>query len=78
MPFYDFQCKKCSEAFEVRASFKEKEAGLEPECPACHSKETRQVITAASLVRGRDGAALSLPSCGPAGGSGCCSSRAEG
>lgn len=32
MPLYDYQCKKCQSAFEVRATFKEKEAGLEPEC----------------------------------------------
>jgi len=33
MPLYDYQCKKCQTIFEVRATFKEKEEGLEPECP---------------------------------------------
>lgn len=72
MPLYNFQCEQCFEVFEVRATFKEKEAGLEPECPKCHSKETRQMITAGLVLRGSDGASLSLPVCGPSAGPGCC------
>lgn len=72
MPFYDFQCAQCEEVFEVRASIKEKEAGLEPECPKCHSKKTQQVITAGLVIRGSDGASLTLPACGPNAGPGCC------
>ncbi len=33
MPFYEFQCKDCKTTYDVRASIKEKEAGLHPECP---------------------------------------------
>lgn len=72
MPIYNFQCEQCSEIFEVRATFKEKETGLEPECPICHSKETRQMITAGLVLRGSSGASLSLPGCGPNVGPGCC------
>lgn len=72
MPIYNFQCEQCSEVFEVRATFKEKEAGLLPECPKCHSKETRQMITAGLVLRGGDGVSLSLPACGPLSGPGCC------
>jgi putative FmdB family regulatory protein len=72
MPLYNFQCKQCSEVFEVCATFKEKEAGLEPECPKCQSKETRQIITAGIVLRGNGGASLSLPFCGPSAGPGCC------
>lgn len=73
MPTYNFQCEKCSEIFEVRATFKEKEDGLEPECPKCLSKETRQMITAGFVLRGSDGSSLSLPGCGPVGcGPGAC------
>ena len=54
MPFYAFQCEQCGEAFDVRASIKEKEAGLKPECPKCHHKKTRQVITAGLVIRGSD------------------------
>ncbi len=56
MPLYDYQCHHCQIIFEVRASFKEKEAGLHPECPQCHSQETHQVLTAGLLLlssRGR-------------------------
>jgi putative FmdB family regulatory protein len=72
MPIYNFQCEQCLEVFEVRATFKEKELGLEPECPICHSQETRQMITAGLVLRGSDGASLSLPGCGPNAGPGCC------
>lgn len=72
MPLYNFKCKQCGEIFEVLASFKEKEAGLQPECPKCHSQDSHQVITAGLVIRGSDGATLSLPACGPTAGPGCC------
>ncbi len=72
MPVYSFQCQDCQEVFDVRASFKEKEAGLQPQCPKCQSQETKQVITAGLLIRGGDGAALSMANCGPNAGPGCC------
>jgi putative FmdB family regulatory protein len=72
MPFYAFRCEQCDETFEVRASIKEKEAGLTPECPQCQGKKTRQLISAGLVIRGGDGASLALPSCGPDAGPGCC------
>ena len=51
MLLYDYQCKKCQAVFEVRATFKEKEAGLEPECLACHSKKTHQLLTSGLFLR---------------------------
>jgi putative FmdB family regulatory protein len=72
MPIYNFQCEQCAETFEVRATFKEKEAGLEPECPLCHSKETHQMITAGLVLRSSGGANLPIPGCGPNAGPGCC------
>lgn len=73
MPTYVYQCEKCEEVFDVRASIKEKEQGLHPECPECHGKKTRQVLTAGVVIHGSDGASLStLPTCGPNCGPGCC------
>ncbi len=72
MPIYAFQCEQCAEVFEIRASFKQKEAGLEPECPKCHGQQARQIITAGLVIRGSDGASLALPGCGPDAGPGCC------
>ena len=72
MPVYVFQCQDCQEVFDVRASFKEKEAGLEPLCPICQSQQTLQVITAGLFIRGSNGASISLPACGPTAGPGCC------
>ena len=72
MPFYDYRCEKCGEVFEVRASIKEKVAGLKPECPQCHARETRQVITAGLVLHSRGGGSGSLSGCGPGAGPGCC------
>jgi putative FmdB family regulatory protein len=70
MPLYDYQCKDCGEAFEVRAAIKEKEAGLELVCPKCGSHEARQMLTAALMLHGRK--EFSPPTCGPNAGPGCC------
>jgi putative FmdB family regulatory protein len=71
MPVYDFQCNHCQTVFEVRASIKEKEAGLEPECPNCESQDVHQLLTAGLLLHA-GGPAISLSSCGPNAGPGCC------
>ncbi|MCL4465512.1 MAG: zinc ribbon domain-containing protein [Chloroflexi bacterium] len=72
MPLYDYRCTVCGEVFEVRASFKEKEVGLQPACPKCHSPQTQQLLTAGLVIRGGDGGSLGLPACGPDMGPGCC------
>jgi putative FmdB family regulatory protein len=73
MPLYDYQCQGCQTVFDVRATFKEKEDGLKPECPKCASKQTRQLLTSGLFLRkSDDGADLSLPACGPNTGPGCC------
>ncbi len=70
IPRYDYQCKECGEAFEVRATIQDKEAGLVVACPMCGSREVRQKLTIAAMVHG--GTLRSLPTCGPNAGSGCC------
>jgi putative FmdB family regulatory protein len=70
MPLYEFQCQDCQAVFEVRATFKEKEQGLTPECPQCGSEETRQVPSSGLLLRVvKDSPAPGGCACG---GSGCC------
>ena len=75
MPLYDYQCRACGEVFEVRATFKEKEQGLHPRCPACQSPETEQGINAPLVLRvgAGDGASPTECGCGPNAGTGCCS-----
>ena len=73
MPLYDYQCKQCQTVFGVRATFKEKEAGLEPECPQCRSKKTHQLLTTGLFLRkSDDGVDLTWRGCGPNAGPGCC------
>jgi putative FmdB family regulatory protein len=74
MPLYDYQCERCQSIFEVRASFQEKELGLEPVCPKCQSTETRQVLNAAMLLHGVSKNQTNFPpiSCNSSAGQGCC------
>jgi putative FmdB family regulatory protein len=73
MPFYDFRCQGCDHMFTIRASIKEKEAGLQPECPVCRRQETRQVITAGVLIgQAKTGNGRAAPVCSPLAGPGCC------
>lgn len=73
MPTYVYQCQGCGTTFDVRASIKEKEAGLNPECPACHDKETRQMMTAGLFVQRSNGGGMpSFAGCAPGAGAGCC------
>lgn len=71
MPLYEYQCGKCQKIFEVRATIKEKEAGLQPVCPGCHATQTHQVISAGMFVRALGGGS-SMSGCGPGAGPGCC------
>jgi putative FmdB family regulatory protein len=74
MPLYCFACDQCGEEFEILASIKQKEAGLEPECPKCQSRATTQMITAGLTLRGSSLGYLSRTTCGPNPGPGCCRS----
>jgi putative FmdB family regulatory protein len=73
MPLYDYKCNQCQIVFEVRASFKEKEVGLHPECPGCKSPDTQQLITAGLFLVSPGGEiSTGFSGCGPSAGPGCC------
>ena len=74
MPTYDYQCQECGQTFEVRATISQKAAGLEPECPECHSHTTKQAFRSMMFIRSGDGGgAVPMPvGCGPDLGPGCC------
>lgn len=44
MPSYEFECGDCGEPFEVRASFEEKDKGLNPTCPRCGGDNTGRIL----------------------------------
>lgn len=74
MPLYDYQCQDCQTIFEVRATFQEKEAGLQPECPHCQGQRTHQLLRSGPFLRkGGDGVSAYFVG-GPHGGSSCCGS----
>lgn len=70
MPLYDYQCQSCGEVFEVRATIKEKEAGLTLVCPKCGSQEARQQLAVVRMLHSTKEALQ--PVCGPNCGPGCC------
>jgi len=74
MPTYEYRCQDCGHVFEVFATFKQKAAGLQPECPQCRSKRVRQAFGSVMLVRDGRGGIPPAPSegCCAGGGAGCC------
>ncbi len=67
---YAFVCHKCGRRFDVRASVAEMDKGLQPECPACGSKDAEQDFSGVGMVFGSSGGMP--PMCGPGSGAGCC------
>jgi len=73
LPTYEYQCQDCGHVFEVFATFKQKAAGLQPECPQCHSKRVRQAFGSLMFIRsGESGVSVLPPGGSCAGGGGCC------
>lgn len=68
-----FNANNANEVFDVRATIKEREAGLQPECPSCHELQVKPLITAGLVVHGSDSGSLSAAgsACG-CGNGGCC------
>ena len=72
MPVYEYRCEECGKRFDVRASFAEKQAGLEPACPSCEGRRAKQVITAGMFIRSGPRSGASSSGCAPSTGAGCC------
>jgi len=76
MPTYDYGCIDCGEKFEVTATIKEKEKGLNPVCPKCGGKHAAQLFNNVFFVKssGRNANAAFQFSggCGPNARTGCC------
>lgn len=68
---YAYHCEECGTEFTVRATLKEKERGLTPQCPACGSREVEQDFASVGFVRSGGGGGPA-PFCGPGAGAGCC------
>ncbi len=52
MPEYDFECGGCGKTVTVRATIKEKEAGLP--CPDCGSRDLTQKFSPIGILNGCD------------------------
>jgi putative FmdB family regulatory protein len=74
MPLYKFRSDPCQTTFEVRASFHEKEQGLEPTCPKCRGRNVEQVMTTGLFI-GQNNASnpvRNAGACRPNASPGCC------
>jgi putative FmdB family regulatory protein len=72
MPTYEYVCNYCGQAFDVKASFAEKEKGLSPQCPTCANQDVQQVLRSVPFVRGSRGGG----GCGCNPNTGCCGPQA--
>lgn len=50
MPLYEYRCETCGEVFDARATLQQKMAGLQPECPRCHSRNTTQQFRSLNVI----------------------------
>lgn len=68
MPFYEYRCNECGEAFEKMLRFSE--ADHLPVCPKCASANTQKKLSrvAAFGVTSESSTSSSSSSCGPRGG----------
>lgn len=69
MAAYDYLCQTCDQVVEIRASFSEKAAGLNPQCPSCKSEDLRRLFTTVAIGSGARGATAGWM---PSAGGGCC------
>ena len=66
MPSYDFVCKDCGAAFEVRLSMSAYSAGEGRSCPQCGSRQVDRAFTAVNVIAGSRSGSRGL-----SGGGGC-------
>ncbi|NIM04434.1 MAG: zinc ribbon domain-containing protein [Armatimonadetes bacterium] len=66
MPLYEFECDKCSHAFEELCPFG---SNRKPPCPVCRSRRVRKIMSAAAVRGDEPSSEGSGSSCGT------CSSR---
>lgn len=50
MPEYDFECDGCGKTVTIKATIKEKEAGLA--CPACGGRNIQQIFSPPGILNG--------------------------
>jgi len=67
VPTYEFICEECGQRFEVFATFRQKEQGLQPFCPECGSQRVRQTIGSLMFIT-RSGSPMPFSG----NGGGCC------
>jgi putative FmdB family regulatory protein len=74
MPIYEYFCQECENKFEIKATLTEKEKGLKPECPKCHSQEAIQTFGHITVIGSTKDSFTTSPSpcCGPGAGPTCC------
>jgi putative FmdB family regulatory protein len=71
MPTYEFVCADCGGRSEVRATVREKQAGLRHVCGACGGDRLRQAFSAVAVLSRRPAAVQAPGGCCGAGGCAC-------
>ena len=65
MPTYTYICEACKTKFEVFASIKQKEKGLQPTCPHCGGEQTRQTYGTVMVLSGSPSHSSGCSCCAP-------------
>ena len=68
MPFYDLQCDRCKEEFNIMAKMSEREQRL-IKCPKCGSSELSTVYKSVNIIQSRKSEGPSCPNAHVCGGS---------
>jgi putative FmdB family regulatory protein len=62
MPIYEYECKKCRNAFEVLFRSGDEQTGIA--CPACNSRRTKRLMSAfAGKIGNTTGGSAGCGSC---------------
>ncbi len=67
MPRYDYKCRDCGEAFEIRMSMSEYSEGRSPSCIACGSQAAVRSFGPVNVIFGSGSEGGSAAACGPSG-----------
>ncbi|MHB1317971.1 MAG: FmdB family zinc ribbon protein [Anaerolineae bacterium] len=66
MPFYEYRCRACGNAYEefVRSLFSQ----AKPVCPKCGSQESEKIVSLFGSSSSSSGSSVGAANCAPTGG----------
>ena len=73
MPTYKYKCRNCESYFTIKASLKQKEKGLNPQCVKCGGNDVFQTFDSIGIIGSGNKKNKSKTNCGSCSGNlSCC------